>query len=162
MTSWRNPRLTQGAPYGERENATMFNQLAPSSVVRGIGATARAVARGDGALSEFDRDQLMSAYSATRHLAVELDRYEPEFARFCGAVLERLRSAGDDGGLAAATAEKLSSDPSRPAVGDALCELLATLRDQDDPALVTLRTDLRAEIRRLADREVDVVAEGLR
>ncbi len=56
----------------------MFNQLTPADTVKAIGATTQRIARGGGATSEFDRDQLMSTYSATRHLAVELSSYEPE------------------------------------------------------------------------------------
>ena len=53
----------------------MFNPLTPSEMVTAIGLAARTAARGEGELDEFDRGQLMSAYSATRHLAIEIDRF---------------------------------------------------------------------------------------
>ena len=60
----------------------MFNQLTPSEVVTAIGATLRGAARGEGQASDFGRDQLMSAYSATRHLRVELVEYPPVWSAF--------------------------------------------------------------------------------
>src|SRR6202042_1663594 len=68
----------------------MFNQLTAAEVVSAIGTTLRGAARSDEQASDFERDQLMSAYSATRHLSVELATYPPELARFRGALSELL------------------------------------------------------------------------
>lgn len=48
---------------------TVLNQLTPSETVTAIGVTVRTAARGDAQTSDFEPDQMMSAYSATRHLA---------------------------------------------------------------------------------------------
>ena len=58
----------------------MFNPLTPSEMVAAIGMAARTTARGDGELDEFDRGQLMSAYSATRHLAIEIYSFSDQLS----------------------------------------------------------------------------------
>ena len=56
----------------------MFNPLTPSEMVSAIGLAARATARSESELDDFDRGQLMSAYSATRHLAIEIASFSAE------------------------------------------------------------------------------------
>ena len=58
----------------------------------------------------------MSAYSASRHLAVELNSYGPECGRFTQAVLARLQDAGD--GPARVAIERIEADGSTAAVGE--------------------------------------------
>jgi hypothetical protein len=147
---------------GERR---MFNQLTPADIVGAIGVTARDAARSQDRTSDFQRDQLLSAYSATRHLAAELASYGPEFDRFTAQAAERIRGAAAQDAEGAqklsAVAQTLEADPDVATVGAALCDLLARLRDADSPVASALRTDLQAQIRQLADREVDLLAEAL-
>jgi hypothetical protein len=138
----------------------MFNQLAPSDIVGAIGVTARDAARGDDPGGEFARDQLLSAYSATRHLSVELTSYAPVWERFTSQAAERVRAAeGVDAGLEAVAASIAGGDVA--VVGAAIADLLAELRGRDTPGANALRSELHALLRELADREVTVLADAL-
>lgn len=64
----------------------MFNPLSAPEMVTAIGQAAREAARSETALSEFERGQLKSSYSASRHLAVEIAHFPGERARFHAAV----------------------------------------------------------------------------
>jgi hypothetical protein len=110
----------------------MFNQLPATDAIAAIGRTARDAARAEGALSEFDRGQLLSAYSATRHLAVEVTAYEEALRRFAAAV-------GLPGSL------------SRIELAERTCELL---EGAAAPAV-------RGALRELVDREVSLLAEAI-
>jgi hypothetical protein len=141
----------------------MFNQLTPSEVVTAIGATVRGAARSEGQASDFDRDQLMSAYSATRHLAVELASYEPELAGFTTTVSDQIRHA-DAPGLEhelAALADRIELSVDPGAVGGALCELFELLRRTPSRQAEALQSQIHVQVRSLADREVDLLADAL-
>jgi hypothetical protein len=141
----------------------MFNQLSPDEVVTAIGTTLRTAARSEGQASAFDRDQLMSAYSATRHLSVELETYAPELGKFTTAVSDQIRSSGAPGveGELGALADRIeqSSDPG--AIGAALCEVFELLRQTPSERNRALRAQLHRQLRSLADREVDLLADAL-
>jgi hypothetical protein len=141
----------------------MFNQLTPSEVVTAIGATVRGAARSEGQASAFERDQLMSAYSATRHLAVELAVYEPELREFTTTVSDQIRRA-DAPGLErelAAFAHRIEGSLDPGAVGEALCELFERLRRTPSAQAGALRSQIHVQLRSLADREVDLLADAL-
>lgn len=160
-------RLIGLRPAGEEGSRSVFNQLTAAEVVTAIGATARAIAReggGEGELSDFERDQLMSAYSATRHLAVELTSYAPEFRRFneaLASVLGDAEGTGGDGEAVERLRQVLRDEGDVAAVGDALSDLLAVWREDDAPETRERRAKVQALLRELADREVEVLAEGL-
>jgi hypothetical protein len=137
----------------------VFNQLTQAQVVTAIGATNRAVARSP-SVSDFDRDQLMSCYSATRHLAAELTTFGPAHLRFSAAVYERVAEAVS-AGVDAVWAERLrgTSDPAE--LGEVLSELLARLREDPSRDAADLRRDLHRYLRDLADQEVDLLADAL-
>lgn len=142
----------------------MFNSLTPAEVVAAIGAAARRAARADEPTGDFERDQLMSAYSATRHLAGELSAYGPEWERFRATVAERLSAAAAGEDLARrlrAAAEEVEREHGTAAVGATLAELLADLRRSDDPARAEVRADIHGLLRELTAREVDLLAEAL-
>lgn len=145
----------------------MFNQLTPSDVVTAIGTTLRASARSDDSSDEFSRDQLMSAYSATRHLAVELESYGPEFIRFIDAAATRLQDAAAADGAGAlakpltAAAARIEAESTTAAVGAALSDLLAHLGEDGSPVALQVRSELHGLLRELADREVELLAEAL-
>jgi hypothetical protein len=141
----------------------MFNQLSPAEVTTAIGATLRAAARGDAQASEFERDQLMSAYSATRHLAVELAAFEPELRSFTAQVTSQLQ-AGEVPGLQRDLddlAGRLDGASGAPGVGDAICTLFELLDLAPSPAADALRSRVHVLLRALADREVDLLADAL-
>jgi hypothetical protein len=147
----------------ESAHGQMFNQLTPSEVVTAIGATLRGAARGEGQASDFGRDQLMSAYSATRHLAVELAAYEPELRNFTASVSDQIRAAEVPGleRELPSLSDRIgrSRDPSE--IGEALCELFELLRRTPSPQTRALRTSIHVQLRSLADREVDLLADAL-
>lgn len=135
----------------------MFNQLTSADVVRAIGGTLRDAARTEQELSEFERDQLMSAYSATRHLSVELSAYPLLMAAFRDQLSGLLHERASVADRARVDAAQDSAE-----LGAALCELLAGLRAAGSDEARSLRSAVQAALRRLADDEVDLVADGLR
>lgn len=140
----------------------MFNPLTPAEVVGAIGRAARDAARSEEPASEFSRGQLMSAYSASRHLGVELESFEPELRSFAQAVAGRVRDRAEalaDGDRARALADRLDATADARAAGDAVCELLDDLRGDGGPAAGELRAEIRTLLRQLADREVDLLAD---
>lgn len=141
----------------------MFNQLTPAAVVTAIGRTARSAARLEGPASDFDRDQLMSAYSATRHLAAELDGYALPFDEFTTAVARSLRTCPDLELRRALSghAERVASSRDGAIVGQEIADALATVRQSTSDVAPTLRAAIHAHLRSLADREVEVLAEAL-
>jgi len=140
----------------------MFNQLTAAEVVSAIGVTLRGAARSEQAASDFERDQLMSAYSATRHLAVELDAYPAELERFTTSVAELLVSADrPDSGALGADIARLGETGDTPALGAVIADLLTSLRADSSEAALLLSARLRALLRRLADCEVDLLADAL-
>ena len=141
----------------------MFNQLTASDVVTAIGVTLRGAARSESQASDFDRDQLMSAYSATRHLAVELAAYEPELRAFAGSVSEEIRRFAEtrDEPELAALADGIAGSPDPASIGNDLCQVFAVLRRSPSPESRALRSRLHFHLRSLADREVDLLAQGL-
>ncbi len=141
----------------------MFNQLTPAEMVTAIGATLRAAARSPGEASAFERDQLMSAYSATRHLAAELAGYEPVLRDFTEQVSARLRVHGipeRDAEIARLTG-RLECAVSPAELGAAICELFELLDGLSSSAAASLRADVHVHLRSLADREVDLLADAL-
>jgi hypothetical protein len=136
----------------------MFNQMTPADVVAAIGQAARAAARDDGASSEFARGQLLSAYSTSRHLSVELASYEAELQSFASDVGRWARDF-DEAGPIAALAAVVEDAPDAQALGDATCVLLERLRADGSEAANDLRARIHARLRRLADREVELLAD---
>jgi hypothetical protein len=141
----------------------MFNQLTPAEVVTAIGATVRSSARSEGEASAFERDQLMSAYSATRHLAVELAAFAPELHRFTQTVAGQARFAEapaireELNGLA----DRLDVATDAGTIGAAVCELFELLRRDGSPPARALRREVHVHLRSLADTEVDLLADAL-
>jgi hypothetical protein len=141
----------------------MFNQLSPAEMTTAIGATLRAAARSDGQASDFERDQLMSAYSATRHLAVELASFEPELRSFTTQVARQLR-AEEIPGLERdlrRLIELLEGAGSASDVGEAICVLFEALDRAPSPESDAVRSRVHALLRALADREVELLADAL-
>lgn len=145
----------------------MFNPLTPSEMVTAIGRAAREAARGDEPLGDFDRGQLMSAYSATRHLAIELESFGAELrlqseaiAAAADQTAHRL-GGGPDAGALRRLGERVRGAENAPAAGAAVADLLALCRERDGPLWVALRGEVRRSLRTLCDREVALLAEGI-
>jgi hypothetical protein len=148
----------------------MFNPLTPSEMVVAIGIAARTTARGDGELDEFDRGQLMSAYSATRHLAIEIESFQGELSARCAAIAAAADAASDrdvaiDAGAPGASAGELAALAARlraahdaQTAGDAIGELLDLCRAH---GLTALRGEIRTQLRALCDAEVTLLADGI-
>ena len=141
----------------------MFNPLTPSEMVAAIGLAARTTARGDGELDAFDRGQLLSAYSASRHLAIEIDSFAGELSARCAAIADAVDAAvapagADPDPLLLGLAARLRASPDARAAGDAIGELLDLCRDRD---LVGLRAEIRTQLRALCDAEVTLLADGI-
>ena len=132
----------------------MFNPLTPAHMVSAVGRAARAAARAPGGTADLTRAQLMSAYSATRHLAVEMTAYDAELRAFRNEVAASVRRGDLDGRLSGHLAAIEEAGDARE-VGTAICELLDVLRDDE------LRVRVHTLVARLVDREVDLLADGL-
>jgi hypothetical protein len=137
--------------------------MTTSEVVAAIGRAAREAARGDGPASEFSRGQLMSAFSASRHLAVELARFPAELHSYADEIASLLRAPGNvrDPGTLVELAAELAGTTAAPRIGDLLAVALDTLRDDCGADAAVLRTRLHAALRRLSDREVALLAEAI-
>lgn len=124
----------------------MFNPLTPAELTIAMGRAARDSARSDDPADAFVRAQLMSVYSASRHLGVELEWFEAEVGAFATAV-----------GDAAGDAELAGTSDPREA-GDLVCRLLDALRADGGPQADAVRATVRARLAELADREVELLA----
>jgi hypothetical protein len=137
----------------------MFNPMTPSEMVAAIGTAARTTARGDGELDEFDRGQLMSAYSATRHLAIEIESFRGELSARCAAIADAVDSeSGGDADALGELAARLRGSPDARGAGDAIGELLDLCREH---GLSALRGEIRTQLRALCDAEVTLLADGI-
>lgn len=133
----------------------MFNPLTPSEMVAAIGLAARTTARGDGALDEFDRGQLMSAYSASRHLAIEIASFSGELSARCAATAD---AASREDSLRE-LAGRVRGARDAETAGEAIASLLERCRSR--PELSDVRASIRRELRALCDAEVTLLADGI-
>jgi hypothetical protein len=137
--------------------------MSPSEMVTAVGRAAREAARSEAAASEFSTGQLMSAYSASRHLAVELAAFTAELHWFTEAVADELRAArgvtseSTLSGLAAELA--LTTDAQR--AGDLVSQVFDALRNDASAEAVFVRARLRGLLRKLSEREVFLLAEAI-
>jgi hypothetical protein len=141
----------------------MFAPLRPAEMVTAIGRAARTAGRAEGEPTEFERGQLMSAYSATRHLAVELDHFATERARLrddvaAAVAVATATLAADDPAHAWLDGMPTTSDDER-ALGEDLCVLLDACRDHPGEPWATLHRVVRGQLRALCDREVSLLTE---
>lgn len=119
----------------------MFNALRSDELLVGVGRMLRMAAASEGPLEDFQRSQLLSAYSVTRLLAAE--------QRAQAALLEATRAdllaaVGEDEAIAAAA--------DGPALGAATCSALERLA-ADDPARAAVHRALRV----MVDAEVSAL-----
>ncbi len=138
----------------------MFNPLTPADTVNAMGRAARDSARSDDPGDGFVRAQLLSVYSASRHLGVELASFEPEVRAFARAVASATGQAGEDGELERLAGQLAETSDPR-AVGELVCELLDRLREDSSSRARAreLHTAVRSELVKLIDREVELLAD---
>lgn len=142
----------------------MFNPLTPADVVRAIGAAAREAARGAEGMDPFARGQLMSAYSLSRHLAVEVAEYPAalrEFREQAARAVEAALTELGDREVLHGLVEELRAAELAPAVGSAVSRILEHLRSSTRPEAEKVRRDLRSALRRLVDEEVALLAAAV-
>jgi len=120
----------------------VFNALRSDELLTGVGRMLRMAAKADGPLEDFQRSQLLSAYSVTRLLAAE----QRAQARLLEATRADLLAAIDDGSPARAA---IAAAADGPALGVAVAALLEDL-DPDDPA----RDGVHRALRTMVDAEV--------
>lgn len=131
----------------------MFNPLTPAELTVAMGRTALAAA-GAEPIDSLLRAQLKSVFSASRHLAVELDAFEPALEAFRAAVADAAATVPETAAGLAATADPHS-------IGPALCELLDRLRHDPGEPATALRATVRRQLRELVDLEVTLLADAI-
>jgi hypothetical protein len=145
----------------------MFNPLTPSQMVTAIGRAAGAAGRRQEPLDEFARGQLMSVYSASRHLAIELASFGAELRDVCDAIATvaadaaRRPDCAQDSRALGELVERLRQAGAAPEAGAAIAELLALCRSRTGTGWEQLRDQVRQRLRTLCTREVSLLAEGI-
>jgi hypothetical protein len=144
----------------------MFNPLTEAEIVAAIGRTSLQAAAAEGELSDFERVQLKSAYSATRHLSVELEWFGSELDRFCSRVRGALREAAIEVDQPSREqlerlAWRLDHSPTTAEIGAAAGELLERCRSETASPWPALRTEARAALRDLCNSEVGLLSAAI-
>lgn len=143
----------------------MFTPLTPAQMITAIGATARQAARRQEPPDDFSQGQLKAAYSAARHLAIELEAFGPALGDFSvriSAATQRAgAAAGDDAAALDALAARLARTRDATHAGEAVCELLELCRAHPGAAWAELRSEVHRALAMPCDSEVDALDAGL-
>ena len=134
----------------------MFNPMAAHELMTAVGRVLRAAAQPDAGDHEFQRSQLLSAYSVTRHLAAEQAASADLVAWLRAALADAL--AGDDRPTVAQARDVIAGAAGGPEFGAAVGDLLDALGPGDGDA--ALRRRLHRVLAEMADREVDALARA--
>lgn len=142
----------------------MFNPLTSPEVTRAVGQVLRRAATDEHEAAaerdDYQRSQLLSAYSITRHLAAELDR-DDLAVWYRGRLLDDVRDAATTmppGIDLAASAAAIDGAGDASALGDCTCELLTLLRRSETAEASALIDAVHGLLRELCDLEVDTLA----
>jgi hypothetical protein len=127
----------------------VFNALTSTDLLVGVGRVLRMVAATDKGLEDFQRSQVLSAFSVTRLLASE----QQAAAELLASTKRDLDVALAPDERATPTRERIAEAPDGREIGEAVGELLDTLR-RDDP----LRPRIHAALREMIDAEVKALA----
>jgi hypothetical protein len=130
----------------------VFNALRSDELLVGIGHVLRATADAGGPLEDFERTQLLSAFSVSRLLAAEQRAGADLLTWLREALLAALPDDGD--AMTSAARERVAGAGDGVAVGEAIGDLLAEL-----PAADPRRTAVRGVLREMTDREVAALAQ---
>jgi hypothetical protein len=122
----------------------VFNPLAPDRLVSVLSTVLRESAGWSRPLEPFQTGQLKSASSIGRFLAAEVAHGGPVLRDFRAAVRESLADAP-------------APDADLASFAEFLCDRLAQLRHDPDPAAEELRTALHGLLRDLTNAETDIL-----
>lgn len=133
----------------------MFNALRPDELLTGIGRVLRMAADSgrERPLADYERSQVLSAFSVTRLLAAEQAANLELLARTKAELDVAL--AGDERPEAAAARQRVAAATTGVDVGDAITDLFAAI-PRDDPT----HTAVHRVLRGMVDREVAALARG--
>ncbi len=129
----------------------MFNALRSDELLVGIGRVLRRAASTGSRLEGFERSLVLSAASVARLLAGE-QRAQTELMATTRAQLAEALD-GDQRPLVADARRRIAAASDGPALGDAVCALLAELPRPD-----AVRSDVQRALRTMADAEVAALA----
>ncbi len=142
----------------------MWNPLSPSEVIAAMGGPVRDAARGEEPLDDWESGQLLSVYSATRHLAAEVGAVEPHIGELTGDLAAALRSSTDETELAARLsqlAELLEGvDDSRQAA-EIACQALDLVRVDGSTSAEHVRAEIHVALARAVELEVRLLADAI-
>lgn len=142
----------------------MWNPLTPAQVVAAMGVTARDAARSEQTLDDWERGQLLSVYSATRHLAAEIGEVEPLVGAVTADLAAALRTCPEEHTSSApltALATKLDDTLDPRAAADLACQALDILRNDPSAASAGVRGAVRKALRRAVELEVQILADAI-
>lgn len=134
-----------------RFNRCVFNALTVEDLLLGVGRASREAAAAEGPLDEYERSQLLSAYSVTRLLAAE-QAAGRELLEWTRAELDTVLD-GDPRADVAAARRRTREAATGIELGDALGDLLAAL-----PRADPIRTGVHRVLAGMIDREVAALA----
>ena len=129
----------------------MFNALRSDQLLVGIGRQLRTAADAGGRLEDYERSQVLSAYSVTRLLAAEQAAAVELLAWTRTALAAQL--AGDERPEVIEARRRIEAAVTGTDVGDALVDLFAVLPGPDD-----IRARTHAVLHEMVDREVAALA----
>jgi hypothetical protein len=127
----------------------VFNALTSTDLLVGVGRVLRMVAATDKGLEDFQRSQVLSAFSVTRLLASE----QQAAAELLASTKRDLDEALAADERATGARKRIASAPDGREIGEAVGELLDAL-PRDDP----LRPRIHAALREMIDAEVNALA----
>ncbi|CAB4880823.1 unannotated protein [freshwater metagenome] len=139
----------------------MWNPLTPAEVVAAMGGPTQVAARSRVELSEWERGQLFSVYSATRHLAAEIGAVEPHAAGVAAELAASLRAAPDSIAGLREIAGRLEGTADPRVIAQLSCEALDILQADGSPPAQAARAALRAVLRRAVELEVGALADAI-
>jgi len=140
----------------------MFNPLSPSQTTLAIGRVLKqAAATASDPSDDYQRAQLLSAYSMTRHLAAEQADGGKLLAWFRSEMTTLLEAAETDGKCLDLThrRDEIAKSRDEAELGALVSELLSYLQRSGSDVAVELRVGVRRLLRDLCDREVKVLGE---
>lgn len=130
----------------------MFNALTSEELLVGVGRVLRMTAAASGPLEDYQRSQILSAYSVTRLLAAE-SAGEVELLAWLRASLEGALAGDDASPEVVGARERIATALTGVAIGEALADLLAALPRDD-----RRRPPLHRVLREMTDRELAAMA----